>query len=153
MEQSKLISGIIAKFKITYPYYFKELQSEELVLLVNMYQEQFSRCHPEILNRAVDVIIRTSKFMPTIADILEAYTSQRENYTCEVLEVMKTDGYFKKGPYGELSDEQADRNYIKAKMWITEENIPGWLLEDMKRYGFKKNFNLKNTTTNLLEGK
>ena len=71
MEQSKLISGIIAKFKIAYPYYFKTLTTEEVVGMFNMYQSQIVGYKPEIIIGAIDEIIKKSKFMPSIAEILE----------------------------------------------------------------------------------
>ena len=40
MEQSKLISGMILKLKVAYPYFFKDLEDEEFVALTKMYQEQ-----------------------------------------------------------------------------------------------------------------
>ena len=46
MEQSKLISGVIAKLRIAYPYYFKELDENMLMGLIKMYQEQITGYTP-----------------------------------------------------------------------------------------------------------
>lgn len=139
MEQSKLISGVIAKLRIAYPYYFKELDEEMLLGLIKMYQDQITGYTPEIVLKAIDEIIRTSKFMPTIADILEKCDSQAKTYTFDILKIMLEDGYFKRGSYGELEDNHAIRNYEKATMWLSKGIIPEWLLEDMKKYGYKVN--------------
>lgn len=139
MEQSKLISGIIAKLKIAYPYYFKELKNEELAMLVKMYQEQITGYTPKIVLKAIDEIIRTSKFMPTIAEILDRCDGQAKTYTFDILKIMQEDGYFKYGVCGELDESQQSRNYEKAMSFVNRGIIPDWLLNDMIRYGYKVN--------------
>ncbi len=139
MEQSKLISGVIAKLRIAYPYYFKELSEEMLLGLIKMYQDQITGYTPDVVLKAIDEIIRTSKFMPTIADILEKCDSQAKTYTFDILKIMQEDGYFKRGAVGELDDSQAIRNYEKATMWLGKGIIPDWLLKDMQKYGYKVN--------------
>jgi hypothetical protein len=86
MEQSKLISIVIAKFKIAYPYYFKDLTDEEFLGLVSMYQEELGSFHPIALLNAIKVIIRNNKFMPTLADIIDEYKKSLKNYYIEVIE-------------------------------------------------------------------
>lgn len=139
MEQSKLISLAVAKLKVAYPYYFKELKQIEFVGLTNMYREQIVGYTPEIVLKAIDEIIRTSKFMPSIAEILEKCDSQVKTYSYDILKIMLEDGYFKRGVYGELDNIHATRNYEKATMWLSKGIIPEWLLEDMKKYGYKTN--------------
>lgn len=139
MEQSKLISGMILKLKVAYPYFFKDLEDEEFVALTKMYQEQIIGYTPEIVLKAIDEIIRTSKFMPSIAEILDKCDSSAKTYSYDILEKMKNDGYFKRGIYGELDDTHATRNYEKATMWLSKGIIPQWLLEDMMSYGYKTN--------------
>ena len=39
MEHSKLISGMIAKFKIAYPYYFKDLKNEDINNMISQIKE------------------------------------------------------------------------------------------------------------------
>ena len=141
MEQSKLISGMILKLKVAYPYFFKDLEDEEFVVLTKMYQEQIIGYTPEIVLKAIDEIIRTSKFMPSIAEILDKCDSAAKTYSYDILEKMKNDGYFKRGAYGELDDTHATRNYEKATMWLSKGIIPQWLLEDMMSYGYKKMLN------------
>lgn len=86
MEQSKLISIVIAKFKIAYPYYFKDLTDEEFLGLVSLYQEELGIFHPIALLNAIKVIIRNNKFMPTLADIIDEYRKSLKNYYIEVIE-------------------------------------------------------------------
>lgn len=52
----------------------------------------------------------------------------------KILELMKDNGYFKKGDFRELSDEQENRNYEKAQLFIERGIIPSWLKEDMEYY-------------------
>lgn len=139
MEQSKLISGVMAKLRIAYPYYFKDLDEELILGMVKVYQEQLVGYTSEIVLKAIDEIIRTSKFMPSIAEILEKCDSQVKTYSYDILKIMSEDGYFKRSAYGELDDIHATRNYEKATMWLSEGIIPEWLLEDMKKYGYKTN--------------
>lgn len=150
MGQSKLISEIILKLKVAYPYFFKDLEDEEFVGLTKMYQEQITGYLPEIVLKAIDEIIKTSKFMPSVAEILEKCDEKQKDYTYEILEIMRKDGYFKQSAYGELDDIQATRNYEKATMWLSKGIIPSWLLEDMQEYGYKDKKALQNTSDNKL---
>ena len=126
MEQSKLISSVIAKLRIAYPYYFKDLDEEMILGMVKMYQDQLAGYDYEIVINAIDNIIKTSKYMPTIAEILE---------NCE-----------------KLDKSQQSRNYEKAITFCETRIIPDWLLKDMIQYGFKANYLLetKNKETNEL---
>lgn len=144
MEQSKSISVIIAKLKIAYPYYFKDMNDEDFVMFTKMYQEQFSGYNPKILLYAIENIIRTSKFMPTIADIVEACDKGIVDYKFKILDVMRDAGYFKKSNYGELDDIHANRNYEKAVNWLTRGIIPDWFMKDLKEYGFQNEMLLEN---------
>ena len=85
MEQSKLISVIIAKLKIAYPYYFKELTEEEFAGLFSLYQEELENTHPIALLNTIKKIIKKSKFMPSIADILIEYKQELKKYYIEII--------------------------------------------------------------------
>ena len=76
MEQSKSISIIIAKLKLAYPYYFEKLTDEEFIGLVNMYQEELCMCDGNILLATIKYLIRNSRYMPSLADILFEYKNQ-----------------------------------------------------------------------------
>jgi hypothetical protein len=60
-----------------------------------------------------------------------------EKEKLKILELMKADGYFKKGDYGELDPIQEERNYTKALIWAERNLLPNWLKEDMKYYQSK----------------
>lgn len=138
MDQSKLISGLIAKLRLAYPYYFKDLDEDLILGLVSMFQEQLGGYHPQVLSKAISRIITRSKFMPSIAEILEECDSCIGGYQNSILVKMKEDGYFKRGSYGDLDDEQAFRNYDKACSFVSRGIIPEWLKEDMKEYGYQE---------------
>ena len=139
MEQSRLISSVIAKLKIAYPYYFKELKTEELAGMISMYQEELSGYNELTLMSAVRSLIRKNKFMPSIHELIQECEKSIQYEKNSVLERMKDDAYFKRGPYGELDNSQSTRNYEKALMWVELGTIPDWLLEDMRLYGYSDN--------------
>lgn len=131
------ISTLIATFKIAYPYFFKESTKEEITALSRIYQEHLSCYNEKTLANVAKKIIATKKFMPSISEIIEACEKEKEFMRNEILELMKVDGYFKKGDYGELDHTQEERNYTKALMWAERNLLPNWLKEDMKYYQSK----------------
>lgn len=140
MEQSKLISSIIAKLKVAYPYYFKELADEEFVGLINMYQEELSIYNEITLVTAVKSIIRKNKFMPTLKELLDECEVCRTNRKNLVIEKMIKAGYFK-------DPREIDKTYHFLEKGI----IPDWLLADMKKYGYDDDKLLENNESKLLE--
>lgn len=134
---TKGISTLIATFKIAYPYFFKESTKEEITALSRIYQEHLSCYNEKTLANVAKKIIATKKFMPSISEIIEACEKEKEFMRNEILELMKADGYFKKGDYGELDHIQEERNYTKALMWAERNLLPNWLKEDMKYYQTK----------------
>lgn len=149
MEQQKLVSIVIAKFKIAYPYYFKDLTDEEFVGLISMYQEELSIYNEQTLSLAVKSIIKRNKFMPSLSELLDECEKSKTHRGNLILDIMKNDGYFKKG-INELDDMQAHRNYEKALMWVEKGIIPDWLLIDMKSYGYIEDKPLLTNNTNDL---
>lgn len=142
MVQSKLISGVIAKLKVAYSYYFKEINDEEFILLTQMYQNQLAEYIPEIVLKSIDKIISTSKFMPTIAEIINKCEEEKNNFMNEIVKKMIDDNYFK-------STSEID----KATHWLEEGVIPKWFKKDMKKYGYSEVSNqLKNSDSKLLLG-
>lgn len=134
---TKGISTLIATFKIAYPYFFKESTKEEITALSRIYQEHLSCYNEKTLANVAKKIIATKKFMPSISEIIEACEKEKEFMRNEILELMKADGYFKKGDYGELDYIQEERNYTKALIWAERNLLPNWLKEDMKHYQIK----------------
>lgn len=84
--------------------------------------------------KATKEIIRTSKFLPRIADLIEACEKYKESERKEVIDYMRSVGYFKYSAYGEVTDEKASRNYSKALRFIELGVIPDWLQEDIDYY-------------------
>lgn len=150
MEQSKLISVIIARLKIAYPYYFKELTMEELAGLVSMYQEELGIYNELTLMNAIKSIIRKNKFIPTLKELIDECENFKSYKKNNIIEKMRADGYFKRCVVGELDDMHAIRNYEKTLMWLEKGIIPSWLLEDMKNYGYVDENSLTTNSTNSL---
>ena len=84
--------------------------------------------------KATKDIIRTSKFLPRIADLIETCEKYKNSANREVIDYMQSVGYFKYSPYGEITDETASRNYDKAINFILTNNIPDWFQEDLDYY-------------------
>lgn len=133
----KGIATLIANFKIAYPYFFKESTKEEITALSRIYQEHLNCYNEKTLANATRKLIANKKFMPSISEIIEACEKEKEFMRNEILELMKADGYFKKGDYGELDHTQEERNYTKALMWAERNLLPSWLKDDMKYYQTK----------------
>ena len=125
MEQSKLISSVIARLRVAYPYQFKDYDDEMLLGLVKLYQDNLIGYRPETIVTSIDEIIKESKFMPTIAEIIEKCEKNRFIYENEILEKMNKAGYFK-----------STRELEKAYSFLERNVIPEWFYEDMKKYGF-----------------
>lgn len=140
MEQSKLISSMIAKFKIAYPYFFKELKNEELIGMISLYQEELAEYNEPTIVNATKNIIRNSKFMPSLKEIIEACEEFKVRGTNEVIEKMISAGYFK-------SVNEID----KAYKFVEEDVIPKWLLVDMKKYGYEEPRTLGSSKMKLLK--
>lgn len=136
MEQSKLISSAIARLKIAYPYYFKELKTEELVGLINMYQEELCIYNETTLINAIKSIIRKNKFMPTLKEILDECELCKTSQKNIVIEKMIKAGYFK-------DSKEIDKTYKFMEKGI----IPNWLLEDMKKYGYEDSHDFISTNS------
>lgn len=134
---TKGIATLIANFKIAYPYFFKESTKEEITALSRIYQEHLNCYNEKTLENATRKLIAIKKFMPSISEIIEACEKEKKFMRNEILELMKADGYFKKGDYGELDRIQEERNYTKALMWAERNLLPSWLKEDMKYYQSK----------------
>ena len=127
MEHSKLISGMIAKFKIAYPYYFKDLKNEELIGMISMFQEELSGYNELTISNATKSIIRKNKFMPTLKEIIDECENVRAYKINVIIVKMNKAGYFK-------DPREIDKTY----KFIEEGIIPDWLVEDMKKYGYEE---------------
>lgn len=72
---------------------------------------------------AIKNIIRKSKFLPKITELLDECENCKERTKFEVLEYMNNQGYFKTGS-----------EYDKAIMFFERNNIPSWFKEDLNKY-------------------
>ncbi len=141
MEQSKSISLAIAKLKIAYPYYFNKLTDEEFIGFISMYQEYLSNYPEVILLKAVKMLIGSKEFMPSIKEIIDACEKVSENQKSWILEEMAKDGYFK-------SVVEID----KANKYVSDGNIPTWLLRDMQEYALKYGITIDGGSNSKLLG-
>lgn len=139
MEQSKLVSGMIARFKIAYPYYFKDLKTEEVLSMISMYQEELSGYNEITIVNATKSIIRKSKFMPSLKEIIDECEIVKTHKKNIVIEKMIQAGYFKDG-----------REIDKTYKFLEEGIIPNWLLEDMKKYGYEEEKSIGYTEKKML---
>ena len=72
---------------------------------------------------AIKNIIRASKFLPKITELLEECDRCKEKVKYEVLEFMNDKGYFK-----------APIEYEKASLFMERGNVPEWLQKDINEY-------------------
>lgn len=113
--------------------YNKEFDSAQ----VSIWYEYFHEIDESTYKAAIKKIAISSKFVPTISEMIEMCKSVDEHKKIEILDLMYKDGYFKYGVVGELEADHEMRNYDKAVMFVSAGIIPGWLLDDMKQYGYK----------------
>ena len=124
MEQSNL-SKIFKALKLAYPYYFKTLTEEDSTMFLQLYYSKLKKYRYEIVSKAVDNLITTNDFMPSLAEVIKECDKQSKFYYRETLEKMYKQGYFK-----------TDEEYGKAVMWLLEDKpiIPEWLKTDVDKF-------------------
>jgi hypothetical protein len=99
--------------------YGKEFTQQECEL----YYEFLREYNIETFKKAVKNIIRTSKFLPKINELIEECDRCKEQVKYEVLEFMNDKGYFK-----------APIEYEKASLFMERGNVPEWLQKDINEY-------------------
>lgn len=72
---------------------------------------------------AIKNIIKTSKFLPKITELIEACESSKAMIRFDVLEYMDAMGYFKD-----------PREFEKATHFMERDIVPKWLQEDINKY-------------------
>ena len=97
----------------------------------------------ETFKNTIKRFIKTSKFSPKIADIVQGCEEEKVKETILIVEYMSARGYFK---------QAAEKD--KAVMFIGENNIPHWLQEDIKKYEseWRNDKLLESKGQTLLEG-
>lgn len=124
MEQSNF-SKIFKALSIAYPYYFKNLDKEDSAMFLQLYYSKLKKYKYEIVAKAVDNLITTNEFMPTLSQVIKECDKQFKNYYRNILEEMYKDNYFAN-----------DNEYGKAIMWLLEDKpiIPNWLINDINKF-------------------
>ena len=115
MKQEELIKGL----KVLGIAYGKDFNQEECATYYEFLQEY----NYETFKTAVKNIIRKSKFMPKINELIEECENYKERTKFEVLDFMKEKGYFK-----------SIIEYEKATSFMERNIVPEWLQRDINEY-------------------
>lgn len=115
MSKEELIKGL----KYLGTVYGKEYTSLECEIHYDFLKDY----EYKVFIQAVKKIIRTSKFLPKITDLVDECENSGEEFKVAILEYMRVQGYFKN------ADE-----YEKAVNFIKRDNIPSWFKNDMDEY-------------------
>lgn len=145
MKIDELVKGLNF-LGLAYGKEYSQMEAQQVYEFVKQYDY-------DTFIRATKEIIRTSKFLPKIADLIEVCESQKEVKKREVIDYMRDSGYFYLSyrPDHKLDEAQATRNYMKVLHFIERGIIPDWLQEDINYYYQKMHHNqLGNKADKLL---
>lgn len=101
MINKKDIVDTITLLKMTYPGSLKDLQEDELKMMVDIWYEDFKNTPKEKFNKAIQEIRYTNKFFPSIADIKEKVAKGNvslplaEDEWQEVINSIRKYGYYR----------------------------------------------------------
>ena len=132
MGKAEFLKGI----KMIESFYRAEFNQEDLKLWYGALKE----IPYEIYIKAIGNLVKTNKFMPTVAEILEQCKEVEIANKVIVVENMKKDGYFKN-----------NNDYSKIIGWLADGIVPSWLEEDMKKYLKHQKLILEKNTEGLEE--
>jgi hypothetical protein len=104
---------------------------------------------PKVFQSAIKKVVGTNKFIPKIAEMIDYCEEEKAKHNYIILEIMKNDGYFKKG-ISELTDSKEMQNYDKAICWLQKGSVPKWFDDDMREY---ENRQIENKNNKLIGGK
>lgn len=92
---------------------------------IEIYFDLVKSYTPEILEKSIDQVILNNKFFPKVADLVEECERQKKKLRYEIVEFMKSKGYFK-----------SPREYEKTMLFLDHkrECIPEWLQKHMNEY-------------------
>lgn len=88
-----------------------------------IYYEFLQAYEYDIFRHAVKNIIKSSKFIPKITELVEECEKEKKASKFEIVEFMKQRGYFK-----------APTEYEKANLFLERGIIPEWLQNDINKY-------------------
>ena len=94
---------------------------------LEQHYEFLSEYSYEELKKAIKDIIKTSKFLPKINELIEKCENVKKESKFNILETMKNDGYFK-----------SEWEYEKATKFLKSGIIPEWFNNDMNNYREKQ---------------
>lgn len=109
---------------------------------IEIWYEHFMNISYDALIRAIKKIAITNKFMPSVAELIEACQNVELAYRNEIIEIMYQDGYFHQCVTGKQSDIEAMSDKLKAEGFLSQGIIPDWFEKDMIRYGYKPKMKL-----------
>ena len=90
---------------------------------IGIWYLQFKDIKYQVLYNSIQKLIKTNKYFPSISQLLDQCFTEKDNIKFDILEKMKQDGYFK-----------TLEEYDKATKWLSDNIIPSWFREDMKKY-------------------
>ena len=90
---------------------------------IKLWYVNFKDISFDIFVNAIKRTIKENKYMPSISELLEKCESSKTQRKFDILNKMKSDGYFK-----------TELEYDKALRWLETGIIPSWFKEDMKKY-------------------
>lgn len=123
--------------------YNKGYTNEELSYSYEFFEDKAK----EELENAIKLVTKKSKYLPKIADLLEAIKQSKIDQQIEVLNYMHQKGYFPN--FGEDELYKNDKHigdvsrYERAVHFVETGNIPKWLLLDMREYYIKMRTEIK----------
>ena len=142
MKKEELVKAL-AYLGLNYGKEYTQLETEQIYEFVKEYNN-------DTFVEAVKNIIKTSKFVPKIADFIEECEKCKSLTKNEVVKFMLDSGYFNHG-VRRLTDEHAYRNYCKTLMWVERGTVPDWLQEDInEHYKIMKQAKLTHASNKLL---
>lgn len=124
MTQLEVTKGL-TYLGLAYNYQYTQAECE-------LYYDFLHEFNYQTFVNAVKNLIRKSKFIPKVSDLIEECNNCKETTKIAVIEFMKDRGYFNQN--GFLDDKQASRNYDKTIMFMEKGIVPDWLQNDINKY-------------------
>ena len=94
---------------------------------IEFWYQHFKEINKDIFRKAIQKVIKTKNFMPSIAELLDICNQEQNILKVSVLEEMNKYSYFKN-----------PNEYEKASRWIEKGITPEWLLKDMQQHYTKQ---------------
>lgn len=113
------VKEFINSFKYLSLAFGKDFNQEQC----EVYYDFFSKYSDKCFVSAVKQSVRDFKYMPSIKELIEECEKYNGNQKNEILEYMKSKGYF-----------HSELEYEKALTWLQRGVVPGWFKERMNQY-------------------